>query len=64
MERMRLLDVVRLVGDRPADNLSAGMLGTIAEVFEGPTAYEVEFVGDDGRMIALVTLAPHEVRPA
>jgi hypothetical protein len=62
---VELLDRVALVSDLPAEGLSAGRTGTIVYVFDRPRpAYEVEFVAEDGRTIAMVTLLPEQVRPA
>jgi hypothetical protein len=57
------LDVVTLVTDLPQEGLRAGAVGTVVHVFHQPnTAYEVEFVGDDGTTIALATLSPDQIR--
>jgi hypothetical protein len=58
---MELFDRVRLVTAR--DDLDAGAIGTIVEVFDRPErAYEVEFSDPDGTTLALLTLRPDEVR--
>jgi hypothetical protein len=58
------LDVVTLLTDLPQEGLEAGAVGTVVHVFHRPdTAYEVEFVDDDGTTIALATLAPDQIRP-
>jgi hypothetical protein len=58
---MELFDRVRLVA--PRDDLDAGAIGTIVEVFIRPErAYEVEFSDPDGTTLALLTLRPDEVR--
>lgn len=51
------LDVVRLTTDLPEDGLAAGAVGTVVHIFRTPsTAYEVEFVDDDGVTLAMTTL--------
>jgi hypothetical protein len=61
MGAMELFDRVRLV--TPRDDLDAGAIGTIVEVFERPErAYEVEFSDPEGVTLALLTLKPDEVR--
>jgi hypothetical protein len=56
-----LLDVVVLTGDRPGDGLRRGDLGTVVEI-HGPDAFMVEFIAASGRIQALVTLGPGDVR--
>lgn len=62
---MELFDVVKLVEDLPEEGLAAGSVGTIVHVFTTPrSAYEVEFVDDDGQTLAMATLTPEQVIPA
>jgi hypothetical protein len=58
----KLLDTIVLARDLPKDNLRAGDLGAIVEVYE-PDGLEVEFVTASGRTQALVTLKQADVRP-
>jgi Domain of unknown function (DUF4926) len=58
----KLLDTVVLARDLPANDLRAGDLGAIVEVYE-PKSFEVEFVTASGRTGALVTLTDADVRP-
>lgn len=58
---MRLLDVVELVVDVPDEQLAAGAVGTVVAIFDPPRAYEVEFVDQDGRTIALVVLTDDQL---
>lgn len=58
------LGLVELVVDRPAAGLTAGTVGTVVAVHTDPPGYEVEFVDDEGRTVALLALAPDHVRPA
>src|SRR5687768_4561855 len=43
----RLLDVVALLSDMPAQGLLRGQVGTVVELLDG--AYEVEFSDDEGK---------------
>jgi hypothetical protein len=57
------LDVVALTTDVPQEGLEAGAIGTVVHIFDEPnTAYEVEFVGTDGKTIAMATLTPDQIR--
>jgi hypothetical protein len=49
---VRLLDVVALLEDKPAEGLVAGQVGTIVEV-HAPDAFEVEFLDSQGRTVAV-----------
>jgi uncharacterized protein DUF4926 len=58
------LDVVTLTGALPEQGLRAGAVGTVVHVFHVPdTAYEVEFVDDDGTTAAMTTLTRDQFRP-
>ncbi len=60
---LALLETVIATVDLPDDQVLAGDLGTIVEVYTSPSlAYEVEFVNPDGTTRALLTLAPDQVR--
>ena len=48
-------DVIELVVDIPAQNLRAGMQGTVVHQHTSD-AFEVEFVDEDGKTFALVAL--------
>ena len=54
--------IVSLQYDKEAENLMAGMVGTIVMVYpkkmypDLPQAYEVEFADEDGITLALITL--------
>lgn len=58
----KLLDTVVLARDLPANDLRAGDLGAIVEVYD-PESFEVEFVTASGRTGALVMLADEDIRP-
>lgn len=60
----QLADIVTLLKDIPAHNLTKDMIGTIVMIYQEPDlpkAYEVEFCDDQGKTIALVTLKEHEI---
>jgi len=51
-----------LTCDLPAHGLKRGDVGTAVLVHGNGSAFEVEFVGYDGRTVALVTLEQDQVR--
>ncbi len=57
---VKLLDVVALLEDKPAEGLSSGQVGTVVEVFS-PDAFEVEFLNANGRTVALLELKRSEL---
>lgn len=59
---MNLYDIVELATDRPEDGLLAGATGTIVDDYHGSDEYEVEFVDDNGKTIALTTLRGDQLR--
>ncbi len=60
---LSLLDTVVATVDLPGEQVMAGDLGAIVEVYTNPSvAYEVEFVNPDGSTRALLTLEPRQVR--
>ena len=60
---LALLETVIATLELPDEQVIAGDLGTIVEVYTTPSlAYEVEFVNPDGTTRALVTLTPQQVR--
>ena len=60
--------VVRLSRDMPEEGLKAGARGAVLMVHprrpDSPREYEVEFVGEDGSTLALLTLAEDQLEPA
>lgn len=61
--QLELLDTVIATVDLLSEEVLAGDLGTIVEVYTNPApAYEVEFVNPDGTTRALLTLLPEEIR--
>ena len=57
----KILDVVVLTRDVPAEGLRTGDLGAVVDV-RGAESFAVEFVAASGRTQALVTLGPADVR--
>lgn len=59
---LELYDVVELRESISAEDLPAGAVGAIVDVFDGtPPVYEVEFTDTDGRTVAMVTLRADQV---
>jgi hypothetical protein len=59
-----LYDVVELLIDLPDEDLTAGTVGTIVHVFDGPNrSYELEFVDNDGKTIGTAALTDDQIRP-
>ncbi|MEU5668917.1 DUF4926 domain-containing protein [Micromonospora sp. NPDC047762] len=59
---LELYDVVELREAIPGEDLPAGAVGAIIDVFDGPPPmYEVEFTDTDGRTVAMVTLRADQV---
>lgn len=50
------LDIVTLTHDVVEYHLKKGDRGTVVHCYGDNKAYEVEFIGDDGRTTALLTL--------
>lgn len=65
MDDIKLLDVVALLEDVPAEGLRRGEVGTVVEVFAehtgSPGAYLIEFSGDDGETYAFADLRPDQL---
>jgi hypothetical protein len=54
-QEIRVLDVVALTEDIPAHGLLRGQVGTVVE-YLGPDMFEIEFVDNDGRTYATLSL--------
>ena len=63
MKTIHELDPVALTCDLPEHGLVRGDVGTAVMVHGEGVAFEVEFVGYDGRTVALLTLEQAQVRP-
>ena len=65
MDEIKLLDVVALLEDVPAEGLRRGEVGTVVEVLSEqavlPKAYLIEFSGDDGAAYAFAALRPEQL---
>ncbi len=57
---VKLLDVVALLENKPAEGLVAGQVGTVVEVFT-PDVFEVEFLDANGKTVALMELKRAEL---
>lgn len=57
----KLLDPVVAAQDIPEQGVTAGMVGTIVEVFDG--AFEVEFCDDNGVTLAMFAMQPSQLTP-
>ena len=57
---VKLLDVVALLEDKPAEGLVSGQVGKVVEV-HSPGAFDVEFLDVNGRTIALAELRRNEL---
>ena len=64
MRAIKERDCVVFTTDLPGDRIAAGDVGTVVHVHGGEEAFEVEFADQDGRTIALVTLACTQIEPA
>lgn len=63
MKPIRELDVVALTCDLAESGLVRGDVGTAVLVHGEGVAFEVESVGYDGHIVALVTLERDQARP-
>lgn len=57
------LEIVALNHDVLEYGLKRGDTGTIVDVYEGEEAYEVEFMTDEGKTIAVLTLNFADISP-
>ena len=57
---VKLLDVVALLDDKPAEGLAAGQVGTVVELL-APGVFEVEFLDSNGKTVALSELKRAEL---
>jgi hypothetical protein len=57
------LDRIVLTTDLHEHGLERGDIGTVVLVHRNHKGYEVEFVTLDGETVAVVSLAPSQVRP-
>jgi hypothetical protein len=57
------LDLVVLKHDVGEFSLKAGYVGTIAHSYPKSVAFEVEFLTAEGKIVAVLTLTPEDIRP-
>lgn len=58
----KINDTVKLTEDIPQENLKAGTLGVVIEVFSEPhEAYEIEFIDNDAELIAQLALLSSQI---
>jgi hypothetical protein len=55
-------DTIVLTRPLPEHGLQAGNVGVIVHVYAGEKGFEVEFVAGSGSTVAVVTLAPDDIR--
>jgi len=60
-EKIKLFDVVALIGDLPEYNLWHGQVGTVVEMLANGEAYEVEFSDREGRTYESLGLRPDQI---
>jgi hypothetical protein len=60
MDEIKLLDVVALTEDLPAEGLRRGEVGTVVEQWKD-NVFEVEFSDDTGKAYAFVALRPDQL---
>ena len=56
------LDVVALTHEIGKYGLSADRMGTIVQLYKNGEAFEVEFIDNEGYLVALITLTTKDVR--
>lgn len=57
------LDTIVLSHDVKEFGLKQGDIGAVVHVYNGDSAYEVEFVTGEGDTLAVLTLTAEDVRP-
>ena len=56
-------DSIVLINDFKSEKLQKGSIGTVVMVYTNPIeAYEVEFVNNDGEVVAQIVLLPNEMK--
>lgn len=58
---IKLLDVVALTVDFPADDLWRGQVGTVVELLADGQAFEVEFSDRNGRTYESIGVQPDQI---
>lgn len=57
---VKLLDVVALLDDKPAEALVSGQVGTVVDLL-APGVFEVEFLDSNGKTVAVTELKRAEL---
>jgi len=60
---MKEFDLIALTGSIPEHGLEKGDVGAIVSVYNEGKGYEIEFTTYTGETIAVITVAPHQIRP-
>ena len=60
---LKEFEIVELTHDIPEHKLKKGESGTIVEIYKRGKAYEVEFMNEEGKTLALLTLTSDEINP-
>ncbi len=58
---IKLLDVVALTVDIPAENLKRGQVGTVVEILADGQALEVEFSDNQGQVYNSLAIPPDQL---
>ncbi len=58
---IKLLDVVALTVDIPAENLKRGQVGTVVEILADGQALEVEFSDNQGQVYNSLAVPPEQL---
>ena len=58
---IKLLDVVALTVDIPAENLKRGQVGTVVEILADGKALDVEFSDNQGRVYNSLAIPPDQL---
>ena len=59
-EKIKLLDVVALLKEKPESKLLRGQIGTVVERYND-SEFEIEFSDNNGKTISMLTLSTDEV---
>jgi Domain of unknown function (DUF4926) len=59
-EKIKLLDVVALLKEKPEGKLLRGQIGTVVERYND-SEFEIEFSDNNGKTISMLTLSTDEV---
>ncbi|MCP4166560.1 MAG: DUF4926 domain-containing protein [Chloroflexi bacterium] len=57
------LDTIVLSHDVEEHGLEQGDIGAVVYVYKNEAVYEIEFITGEGETVAVLTLAPKDIRP-